>query len=148
MLKYYKPTEKVILKNGFKVSLKDNGIVTVEWNEGITIVTLDHLIELKTSLKKIGEGKKLPLLLIFNKEFIELSKEGREYISTNVSSEYTLANAIVLNNLAKRLLFNIVLKVSKPPVPTKSFSAIEDAEEWLLARNKEYLASLDSYSLN
>ena len=120
----------------FDVFLNDKGIVEAYWNRDVTEVTKEHMMSLRDQLKILGFGKKLPLF-VHSIEFLPLSPDAREYIATEESSKYTLANAIQIDTLAKKLVFNFILRFSHPKAPTKAFSTREEAFEWLVSIKKK-----------
>jgi hypothetical protein len=121
----------IIFDAAFHVSLNPLGIVAVCFNKDILEITKEHILSLRARLKELGAGKKLPLF-VYSNEFLPINQEARDYIATAESSDYTLANAINIDTLAKKIVFNFLLRFSHPIVPTKAFSSKDEAFAWLL----------------
>ena len=49
--------------------------------------------------------------------------------------KYTIADAIIVSNLAQKILINFYLKFNKPPKPSQAFNSEEQAINWLLSVN-------------
>lgn len=76
---------------------------------------------------------------IFSAEdFFSITGEARAEGSKPVYSEYLIAQALVVKNMAQRLLGNFVMRVNKPVRPTKMFANKEDARVWVLAKIREF----------
>lgn len=122
----------IIFDSAFQIKLNPIGIVEVCFNMDILEITKEHMVSLRAMLKELGGGKKLPLY-VYSMEFLPIHQEARDYIATAESSDYTLANAIKIDTLAKKIVFNFLLRFSHPIVPTKAFSNKEEAFSWLLS---------------
>ena len=61
---------------------------------------------------------------------LTIEKEAREKGTNPEIQKYTKAGAIVQNSLAHRILGNFIIKVQRPPVPTRLFSSVSDALNW------------------
>lgn len=122
------------IPNIASAELTSDNIVEVKWNPNIDEIEKQHLIELKKIIQEIGMGKKM-LVYVETYNFMAISAEAIQYASTKESSEYTLANAVLIDSLGKKLLFNFFMNISKPIVPTKGFNSKEDAINWLKTFN-------------
>lgn len=120
------------LKDVFKADLYDNSIIEVNWNPDLIEIEKQHLVSLTNAVKALGKGKKMRLY-ITTFDFLAINSEGRKYSSTAKAELYTLANAVLIDSLAKKILFNFYLKFDKPNVPTKAFQLRSEAFEWLLS---------------
>lgn len=116
----------------FTLKLNANGIVEIDLHNNVIQIEKEHLVLLKDALKEIGGGKK-NLLFIKASDFLGISKEASQYTALPEASEYTFANAVLIESLAKKLLFNFYLRFSKPVVPTKGFTNRTEAFEWLMS---------------
>ncbi len=128
--------EKEPKTSSFTFFLNSQGIVEIEWNSEVLEITKEHLLEIRSKLKELGEGIKLPLY-VDTREFIPISEAARAYTSTPESAKYTLANAIKIDTLAKKIIFNFLLRFMHPNVPTKAFTNKKEAFDWLLELKKE-----------
>lgn len=59
-----------------------------------------------------------------------VTKEAREYLASE-GAMYIKAGALLIKSALTRMLGNIFLLINKPYVPTKLFTDIKDAKEWL-----------------
>lgn len=114
------------------LSLFSNNIVQCEWVEDLYEIQIKHILLLKDGLKELGGGEKMRF---YNnsKDFSKIDKEAMEYISKPEASEFTLANGVLVNNLAKKIMFNFFMKFNKPTVPTRAFRTKGEAFDWLLS---------------
>ncbi|MBL7884458.1 MAG: hypothetical protein JNL69_10350 [Bacteroidia bacterium] len=110
--------------------LYENGIIEIVWNTSIEIIEVEHLTQMQQAICDLGNGKKIPVFFTAH-DFLQLSKEGAAYAASEQGVAYTLANAVLIDSLAKKLLFNFFLNFNKPIAPTKGFSSREEAFNWL-----------------
>jgi len=68
-------------------------------------------------------------------DFMDIPKDVMEYMGNNPYNDYQLSNAILIQNLAHKILTNFYLKVVKPKIPTKTFNNASLAMEWLNIKN-------------
>lgn len=129
-----KPQTTIISKkeipNIVSAELTSDHVIEVKWNSIIDEIEKHHLIQLKNMIQEIGSGKKM-LVYVDTYNFMSITPEARQYASSNESSEFTLANAVLIDSLAKKLLFNFFMNISKPAVPTKGFNSKTEAISWL-----------------
>ncbi len=59
-----------------------------------------------------------------------VTDEGRRFAKEEEYSFPKICNAVIVTNLAHKLLANFYLKFNKPNYPFKVFSKMEDAEKW------------------
>jgi hypothetical protein len=127
---------KEIVDEGYlTASLYSNGVIEIVWEPSIEIIDVIHLSKMQEAVCYLGEGKKMPLFFSFH-DFLRLSKEGEKYATSDEGVKYSLAIAVLLDNIAKKLVMNFFLKMNKPKVPTKGFSTKEDAFVWLKKSRK------------
>jgi hypothetical protein len=126
-------SEKEMLK-AFVVKLNQENIIEVEWNPSIEEIEKEHLVLLTNIIKDLGHEEKM-LVYIDTCNFMSITPEARSYAATKEASEFTLANAVLVDALPKKLLFNFFLKINKPIVPTKGFSSKEEALSWLKSQS-------------
>lgn len=119
-----------IAEGYLKAILYDNGIIEIIWDPSIELIEVDHLSKMQQTVAELGGGKKMPLLFTPH-DFLHLSKEGGKYATSEEGTRYSLAIAVVVDNLAKKLLMNFFLSINKPKVPTKGCSTKSDAFIWL-----------------
>jgi hypothetical protein len=69
-------------------------------------------------------------------EFFTLTKKARSLTATKEHSDNTIAIAFYSNNATLQFVGNMYLKIDKPHVPTKIFSNLNTAKEWLQEQMK------------
>ncbi len=79
---------------------------------------------------KITEGKRYAVLIDACIR-VQVTPEARIYGAQKERQENLIAQAIVVNSLANRLLGNFIIKFNKPPAPTRLFPDYGIALEWL-----------------
>ncbi len=121
---------KQITKEHLKANLFDNGVIEIVWDISIKEIEVIHLKEMQQTVCELGEGKKMSLHFSMH-EFLGITPEARKYATSEEGVMYTLATTVLVDNLAKKMLFNFFMNVNKPIVPTKGFSNKEDAFLWL-----------------
>lgn len=121
-----------IIKNeqALSVTLNKDNIIEVEFSQYLTEVTKAHLMHLSREVERLGNGKKMPVY-IHTKHHLTITSEGRNYTTTPEGSRFALANAVLVDSFAKRILLNFYMEMNKPKIPLKSFSNKAAALEWL-----------------
>lgn len=114
----------------YTISLNDYGIIEVKWNPDLEEVDIIHLKHLRNSIETLSKGKKM-LIYLDTYNFMAITPEARKYTTTEEASEYSLANAVLIDSLPKKLIFNFYLKINTPLVETKGFNSKEEAMKWL-----------------
>jgi hypothetical protein len=118
------------IPNIVTVILNSDHIIEVKWDDALNEIEKEHLILLTGIIKELGSQKKM-LVYIDTYSFIPINAEAREYAVTKEASQFTLANAVLIDSLPKKLLFNFFMRINKPVVHTKGFSTKESAINWL-----------------
>lgn len=125
------PVSNIELEGVYNLLLWTNGIIELNWKKELDEISLDHLRSLKDDIKTLGNGKRMPII-VNAEDFIHTTDEGKKYSASEEGQTYTLANAIIVDNLGKRILFNFFCKLYKPVRPIKAFNDKESATYWLL----------------
>ena len=60
-------------------------------------------------------------------------KSANEYSASEEGMQYSIAEAIVVKNLAQKIMVSFYLKINKPIRPSKAFNDEDEALEWLLS---------------
>jgi hypothetical protein len=123
--------KEIVVEHSFKAILYDNGIVEVTWDSSVSLIEISHIVQVREVLLTLGGGKKVPVFFSIP-NFLHISDEAKKYAASNESGMYTIANAILITNLGQKLVFNFFMKINKPHIPTRSFSARKEAFAWLL----------------
>ena len=120
----------------YTISLFSNGIIEIYWDPAIEEVKVHHLQKLKEVIKNFGGGKRMPVF-ISTFPFMDVSIEAKIFAASDEGQEFTLANAVLVDNLGKKLMFNFFLNINKPKTPTKAFHTKAEAIKWLMQINNE-----------
>ena len=118
------------IPNVMTVILNSDNIVEVKWEDNLAEIEKKHLIMLKEIVRELGKGKKM-LVYMYSTNFTSITSEARIYASTKEAGEFTMANAILVDSLSKKLLFNFFMKINTSPIQTKGFNSPESAMNWL-----------------
>ncbi|PIE86769.1 MAG: hypothetical protein CSA03_03785 [Bacteroidetes bacterium] len=120
----------IIILNGIsQVTLIDNAMVE-------TRIEKDREFELKDAqqmvdtVQTIGNSRKFLHLTIFGERTVP-SKEARQFSISKSGSQFKLAEAIVVQSLSQKMVFNFMINVERPSVRTKLFTSIDEAKKWL-----------------
>ncbi|MCD6066810.1 MAG: hypothetical protein K0S33_1636 [Bacteroidetes bacterium] len=113
------------------VSLRSNGIIHVVFRDLITIGYKESK-EINDAIGKLGKGKRMRVLMesAINTNF---EKEAREFSAGEEGQRYTLADAFIATSTAQSIFVNFYLKINRPPNPSKCFSDMDSAVQWLLS---------------
>lgn len=88
-----------------------------------TEITLDNVRRNFELTYDFTNGKKVKTLIdIRNISFNYIPKEVLQYLSDNPFNQYQIKVAVVIDNLALKLLANFYMKVFKPKVITRVFT--------------------------
>jgi hypothetical protein len=109
--------------------LRDDGILEIKLKNGIEI-EVDVIRENYLATQALVKGRRCPVLVDARVEELYMSSEARE-LSASQSPGTRVAEAVLVNTLAIRLMGNFYINFNKPTVPTKLFTSEEDAIAWL-----------------
>ncbi len=90
------------------------------------------------ALKQLNGGKPLHIILDFRGIFVTFSNESRAYFAK--SADHALlrkSQAMILGNLAQRIVANFYLRFNKPSCPAKVVSSPEEAIIWFKNLDEE-----------
>jgi hypothetical protein len=105
------------------------GIVVSEY-KGDFELDLEFAQRVNEEIGKLTNGKAMPQLFVACPG-LSVSREVRDWGVTDIANQYTLSSAVVCNLLAHRIIGNFIIRVQKPPRPTRMFTNFPDAIEWL-----------------
>lgn len=123
------------IEDELSVTLYANDIFEVNWDERLRVIKKNHLVEIRRLIEVLGSNKQL-LVYFSTHEFLTISSEAREFGASKKAQEFTLANAVLIDSLAKKIIFNFFLRINKPLKPTKGFTTKQAAIEWLLQQKQ------------
>ncbi len=102
-------------------------------------IDIDESKLMQTKSLALTEGEKF-VALIDARAKINVSKESREWGSTAEAQINMIAQAILVNTLANRIVGNFIIKFHKPIAKTALFTDEKSALTWL--REQKKLADL------
>lgn len=122
-------TENNYFENDFaEVSYKDKTIfVTYKDNAKVSLQGAEKMTEL---LKSLVNGE--PSLMVADiRKLHFIAKDARKFLSTTEATSHIKAMAIYSDNYVNNALGNLYLLINKPKIPSKLFSSMDKAMEWI-----------------
>lgn len=111
------------------IILQGDNHVRIEINDGAELELSD--IE-KINAAKFGlVGDKKHTVLFISGIFFSVTHEARIFSASKEVNHNAIAKALLIRNMADRLLANFFIKVNRPLAPTKFFSTEKEAMKWL-----------------
>lgn len=98
-------------------------------------VSLQNMREIEDALFTLSDNLPFRVLMDIRNRYIQFDTEARNYAAIAPITKLFIAEAVLLNNLPTRLLFNFFLKFDRPPFPLRGFSQLQPATDWLLSRH-------------
>lgn len=111
----------------------EDGIARTKVKQGAE-VEIEEARENSIVVNSFYSGSKFPLL-IDARGINSISREARNFFTTNGRETSTSAFGIIIDSYVSKVVGNFFLGINKPVVPTKLFSNEHQAIEWL----KEYV---------
>lgn len=109
----------------------DNGILIMKYKPNKEL-TLDMAKKIVKTRLEFTDHTNLPLLIL-DQGVSGMSKEARDYFSSDEGIYLVKASSIVIDSVFGSFLVNFFLKVTNPKIPVKVFSDIKKAKKWLEA---------------
>jgi hypothetical protein len=125
----HSPVTEIYHFSGYSISLRQDNIIQLDFERSFNVNIEDARNQVEI-FKKLMGGRKCRLLVLF-KEDNMLTRETREFISSDTASQVIAADALVIKGLAMRILANGYMKINKPNRPTRLFSSVKPAVDWL-----------------
>lgn len=112
------------------VSLRDDGIIEQRFPRD-TPYEIDayHINEMADTISHLANGSKAAVLSVAGL-YGSITPDARK-VDINKDEDYTLAIALVINELSQRLLANFFFKLKRISYPVKTFKTEEEATSWL-----------------
>jgi hypothetical protein len=112
------------------VSLREDGIIENRFlNDTTYEIDSHHLIEIADAITHLAKGSPKAILSIAGL-YGSISAEARK-VDINAANVYTLALALVIQELSQRMLANFYFKLKRIDYPVKTFKNEADAITWL-----------------
>jgi hypothetical protein len=111
------------------VTLRPDGIIHTHFY-GEMEIDVDHVREINTVCGEMTQGKRVPMLIDGDQLTIP-SEEARNYVAEKDSNPYSLAEAFIVKSLPQKLIANFFMRFNKPGRPTRMFTNVDEALNWL-----------------
>lgn len=110
------------------LSVDDDGVAEMHFKGGVTMDIPTQLEHLK-GIIQLTKNHPTPFIVTAD-EFVAFTKEAKENAPNMEDQSPVCASAIVVSNLAYRILADFYIKMQKPKIPYKTFPNKEKAIEW------------------
>jgi hypothetical protein len=114
-----------------KISKLENSIIKIDMSSS-SIIGLDECVKITEAVGELTQ-KKPALILMIAGNATNYTTEARYFSASEAGSIYTIADAMIVKNLAQNIMVSFYLKINKPIRPTKAFNYESDAINWLLS---------------
>lgn len=111
------------------VTLRTDNIIIVRYKQNV-MLDLELQLRMRRIYHDLCQGKKLNFIFSADLGF-SVTKEARENSELLAESSPIKAYAIIVTNIAYRLIANFYYKINKPKVPYKLFGTQDEAIHWL-----------------
>lgn len=111
------------------VTVNEENILVIRYAQDLDF-TLENAKALTQTCEEITKGNKV-LVIVHTGQFGQMSSETRQYLAGEEIAKHRKAVALVVDNLAHRLMAHFIIAARKKHYPTKIFSNENDAAEWL-----------------
>jgi hypothetical protein len=115
-IELYENTEKDIHIVTFKESTTINAEMAKE--------ALDMVINYKQGIPTFG-------ITDASARFLDFRPDARDYFRKHMHAEHTPLHAIVVGDVATRVLANLFARFERPKIPSRVFNHLNDAIQWI-----------------
>ncbi|MES2131854.1 MAG: hypothetical protein V4506_05845, partial [Bacteroidota bacterium] len=112
-----------------KVELLENNIVRLEILDKCVIGEHESR-EMNTAIGVLTNYQVARILIVSQPSTV-FDHGARDFSASDEGLKFTIGDALVVSNLAQRILVSFYLKFNKPKKPSKAFDNEEDAMAWL-----------------
>lgn len=119
---------KAASHESFTVHLRSDGIVHVHILAS-TRITVELQKFMEDSYKEVTSIKRP--FIFSGDEFVSITKEARTNAIVMANRIPIICSAIVVRNLAQKIIADYYYKFNKPPDPYKVFKSFDDGIDWL-----------------
>jgi hypothetical protein len=121
-----------------EIQLDERGFLRIAFNDTDDEIEFDEIKQQIDACYIISDGKPIPVLIDVRNGKKNLSPEARNYAGKqNPHRHLKLAEALLINSLAQRIMANFFIKFNKHHHPSKVFTREEAAVKWLLQHAKK-----------
>ncbi len=111
------------------IRMRSDGIVHVFYKEN-TVLDVPLQLRMLDLYWKLTNNQKANFIFESDEGFF-LTKEARENSVKLEASTPVIASALIVTNLASRIVANFFIKMNKPKIRYKLFGTVEEAAKWL-----------------
>lgn len=111
------------------ITLRSDNIIIVQYKRN-TVLDVELQVRMRQIYRELTNNNKMNFIFMADDGF-SLTREARENSEIISESSPIKAYAIIVNNLAYRIIANFYYRINKPKVPYKSFPTVKDAIHWL-----------------
>ncbi len=111
------------------ISMRSDRIIQIVPENGVQI-TMDNVKLQIAAIGSLGKGKRYPVL-VYGGVDTRLDSEVMNYVASEKSNPFALAEAYLITNVTHKLLAGFYLKINKPARPTRVFTKEKEALAWL-----------------
>lgn len=131
-----------LLKDSITSEIHDlDGVLIYMIEPGIMVSQYYRDVELNLELAlqidhlggQLANGKAMPQLFLACVGQT-VTREVRNWSASPEGAKHTLCTAVACSSMAHKILGNFFIKVQKPQRPTKMFSDVLTAKEWLISQ--------------
>ena len=123
-----------------RLHLREDDIICIRVKDNVDVEIADAR-ETFTEVKRLAAGEKKPVL-VFTGAGGTISSEVRKFSASLEAGEPTLAEAVIANSLAHKLVVNILIKFTNIGRPMKLFINEPDAVAWLKEERVNYYSTI------
>lgn len=113
------------------ISMLESSIIKIDMSSG-AVIDLDECVKITNAIGDLTDKKKA-LILMISGNTTSFTSEARAFSASEAGSIYTIADAMIVKNLAQKITVSFYLKINKPIRPSKAFNSESDAIKWLLS---------------
>lgn len=113
-----------------KIELLGNNIVRLEIYDNC-IIGEHESREMNTAIGVLTNNQPARILIVSQPTTV-FDHEARAFSASDEGLKFTIGDALVVSNLAHKILVSFYLKFNKPKKPSKAFDSEADAIAWLL----------------
>ena len=123
---------ETIVKDGYSYKVYPNNIIYIKYDDGV-FVDIHLMKEVVNVILNTFKNQKFRTVIDFSNNTGKMSEEAKRFSASDEKlNKYKTCEALVTNSYTISILIGLYVSFFKPKSPTKSFSKINDALEWVL----------------
>ena len=121
--------KKDIIETSIGNHFIQDDVLYIVFKEGAD-VCIDCMKESKKARLLLQNNQKMKIL-VDSRGLFNITKEARDYAAEDRHADLSIAMALVSDSLPTKLMMNFFIKFNRPKTPTKMFTDVDKALEWL-----------------